>query len=1016
MRETPASLVNLEAGGDAYEGGTAGVVTVARVGDLEQGISVEVAASGTATAGSDYMTPITINFAPYQVTANVQVFPLQDGAQEPDETITYTLQPGTGYDVGANPSATITLYDDDTPSTVTISGMANLQEESSPGLFGVYRTGALHQQITVWFMTSGTAMPGMDYQSPMSVTFAPWSTEEYIIVTDLPDTLVEGTETLTYTVMTSGTGYIAGTPNSATIDVIDNDVYVAPTVSAYGLDDAIEGGASGLIRLVRHGDLSASFQVNYTLSGTATVGSDYAQPFMAWFMPDQKYLDISISAVADGVSEGTEDVTLTVTTGTGYGLADEFFASVSLFDAPPAAPPPGPVVGTGLFARYYNTPDLYDLNTARIDEQVAFKDLWGMNAPPGTTVGADDFSVMWVGKVMPKVTGNYTFHTFTDDGVRLWVNGTRVINKWDYQPEREHSSEQVLALTAGVMYDIRMEYFDWKASAVAELRWSAPGQVKELIPKAQLFPIALDLDVNANGSIRDAAFDGSNDYLPGYGGNIRVLSTGTSFNTTGTTDTYNGQWMKIVLDGVGTDNAAIKRVVFSLPNVSAYEGYTSNKTAAAISGADANADYSFYATKNTANAGLPSEIEVTRTSNPGTLAGGPSGGKMEATSTWVNFYAKDYGGWGQVEARVYVADGDSDRLDYTLRLNVSRDTDQDGLADKWEIQMGKRWMVQYGYIPSGLSPLEYFSPNDLNDHELLDPDGPGLGRPLVEENEMGDGHTIREEYRGYVLDGGGTDGNGLNGHAGGHIRLDPARKEILLEVDRDATINFLPGTGTTDDRLRAILNASAGIFSQSQRGTGTYMYYVFDESNLSLPVATLDTDLKLMNQLQASRDTSSAREFGNTMLSDDFIHVLIANDIGMVPTNQNPLGSRPRYGGAATTDRAELDLAKRGVVMAVTGLLLQQLNIVVDPTKFNELLSCTLAHEITHLLIERRTPPFNTEEHTVNVNRNNRIDDEDKSCIMSNIMGRGRCELATIRFSVDVQAEIRIAGSQAFVL
>ena len=1020
VRETPASLVNLEAGGDAYEGGTAGVVTVARVGDLEQGISVEVAASGTATAGSDYMTPITINFAPYQVTANVQVFPLQDGAQEPDETITYTLQPGTGYDVGANPSATITLYDDDTPSTVTISGMANLQEESSPGLFGVYRTGALHQQITVWFMTSGTAMPGMDYQSPMSVTFAPWSTEEYIIVTDLPDTLVEGTETLTYTVMTSGTGYVAGTPNSATIDVIDNDVYVAPTVSAYGLDDAIEGGASGLIRLVRHGDLSASFQVNYTLSGTATVGSDYAQPFMAWFMPDQKYLDISISAVADGVSEGTEDVTLTVTTGTGYGLADEFFASVSLFDAPPAAPPPGPVVGTGLFARYYNTPDLYDLNTARIDEQVAFKDLWGMNAPPGTTVGADDFSVMWVGKVMPKVTGNYTFHTFTDDGVRLWVNGALVIDKWNLQPEREHSSEQVLPLTAGVMYDIRMEYFDWKASAVAELRWSAPGQVKELIPKAQLFPIALDLDVNANGSIRDT-IDGSNDYLPGYAGNMRMLSINNTFNDS----VFNVQYMKLVLDGVGktTNGGTVSKVVFKLPLVSALGGYASNKNAAEINTAGTattpgtNEDYSFYGDRNTANLNQAREITITPLSDP--LV---AGGKMDDTTTWVNFFAKDYGGSGVVEAHVYVMVNGIEQLAYDpLRITVSRDTDinlgpdgqpngtiGDGIADKWEIQMGKRWSTQYNVAPiTTAAALATFAPNI--DNELSDPDGVGAlvkqgvlnaANPL-DPGENGDAHTVLEEYRGYILDGGGLDGAGLNGHTGGHIRLDPARKEILIEVDRAAVVNNIPAGG-----LQGVMTKASGVFSNAARGAGIYMYYLFDEVALDLPKDKVDEPGERRDEWRKARDTVAARTAGAANLKTDFFHFIFVDENGATGGT----------GAVSKDDAANLD--ERGSMIAVSDMNSVVAQKGLNAAKFDEFLATTVAHEITHLLFERtNVGAFNDEEHTTNANGDANVEDaQDQTCLMYGDTTRSNCELASVRFFTVVQAELKVRKNQALVL
>lgn len=46
------------------------------------------------------------------------------------------------------------------------------------------------------------------------------------------------------------------------------------------------------------------------------------------------------------------------------------------------------------------------------------------------TVGVDTFTMRWEGKVEPLYTQTYTFYTVTDDGVRLWVNGWLVIDKW----------------------------------------------------------------------------------------------------------------------------------------------------------------------------------------------------------------------------------------------------------------------------------------------------------------------------------------------------------------------------------------------------------------------------------------------------------------------------------------------------------------------------------------------------------------------------------------------------------
>ncbi len=64
---------------------------------------------------------------------------------------------------------------------------------------------------------------------------------------------------------------------------------------------------------------------------------------------------------------------------------------------------------------------------SRIDQQVNFQ--WGLNSP-AASVRADRFAVRWSGQIKTIEAGVYTFETKADDGVRLWVNGQRIINRW----------------------------------------------------------------------------------------------------------------------------------------------------------------------------------------------------------------------------------------------------------------------------------------------------------------------------------------------------------------------------------------------------------------------------------------------------------------------------------------------------------------------------------------------------------------------------------------------------------
>jgi glucose/arabinose dehydrogenase len=143
--------------------------------------------------------------------------------------------------------------------------------------------------------------------------------------------------------------------------------------------------------------------------------------------------------------------------------------------------------GNGLSATYYDNIAFTGTTVTRVDPTVDFN--WGMGAPaPG--IGADTFSVRWTGQVEPPVSGTYTFYTQSDDGVRLWVNGQQIINNWTDHGSTENSG--TIALTAGLRYDIRMEFYENGGDAVARLSWSSGTSVpKAVVPSSRLFPTAV---------------------------------------------------------------------------------------------------------------------------------------------------------------------------------------------------------------------------------------------------------------------------------------------------------------------------------------------------------------------------------------------------------------------------------------------------------------------------------------------------------------------------------------------
>ena len=147
-----------------------------------------------------------------------------------------------------------------------------------------------------------------------------------------------------------------------------------------------------------------------------------------------------------------------------------------------AATPVAQGNGTGLRGLYYDNSDFTSLKVSRLDANVDFD--WGTGSPDAS-IGADQFSVRWLGQVEPRYSQTYTFHTSTDDGVRLWVNGVLLIDHWNDQSTTEWSG--TVALNAGQKYDLRMDYYENTGSASAQLRWSSASQLKEVIPQRQLY-------------------------------------------------------------------------------------------------------------------------------------------------------------------------------------------------------------------------------------------------------------------------------------------------------------------------------------------------------------------------------------------------------------------------------------------------------------------------------------------------------------------------------------------------
>ncbi|MFM6723414.1 MAG: Calx-beta domain-containing protein, partial [Dolichospermum sp.] len=135
-----------------------------------------------------------------------------------------------------------------TPVVTVVANDADAGEPTNNGQYTLTRTGSTASALTVNIAMCGTATNGTDYTAiPTTVTFLDGSATAVVNLNVIDDTLPEGTETATLTVL-AGSGYTPGslgtnvgspsskgniTPSSsATVSITDNDTGGTITLNA----------------------------------------------------------------------------------------------------------------------------------------------------------------------------------------------------------------------------------------------------------------------------------------------------------------------------------------------------------------------------------------------------------------------------------------------------------------------------------------------------------------------------------------------------------------------------------------------------------------------------------------------------------------------------------------------------------------------------------------------------------------------------------------------------------------
>jgi beta-glucosidase len=149
----------------------------------------------------------------------------------------------------------------------------------------------------------------------------------------------------------------------------------------------------------------------------------------------------------------------------------------------------------GLKAEYFNNETLQGPPAlVRTDPLVDFH--WG-DGSYAAKQPVDHFSARWTGYFIPHQSGDYTFYTNSDDGVRLYLDDERVIDDW--QRHSETVNRFAKRLEAGRPYKIKLEYFEVVGTATVGFGVRATGlaighEIKALAEKADVVILCVGFD------------------------------------------------------------------------------------------------------------------------------------------------------------------------------------------------------------------------------------------------------------------------------------------------------------------------------------------------------------------------------------------------------------------------------------------------------------------------------------------------------------------------------------------
>ena len=333
---TPASP-SVEEGEDA-------VFTVTLNGEAEEDIVVTLTpspGSGSAAAEvGDYSAgSVSVTFSTGDTSKMLRLVTTEDQIYEVTETVSLGFSISGPATIASAPS-TLTITNDDSMPTVTITPASPTVEEGEDAVFTVTLNGEAEEDIVVTLTPSpgsGSAAAEVDDYSAgsVSVTFSTGDGPQTLRLPTTEDEMYEGNEEVALSFSISGPATIASAPSTLTIED-DDTVMIGFDPEMYTVDE--KAGMVTLTVKLLSGNLGRDVTLSYeTMDGSAVAGEDYTSTMgMIMLSNTTTTVTFTVPIIDDGLFENNEMFTVLLDGAPVGVVLTNAEASVTITDDEPA--------------------------------------------------------------------------------------------------------------------------------------------------------------------------------------------------------------------------------------------------------------------------------------------------------------------------------------------------------------------------------------------------------------------------------------------------------------------------------------------------------------------------------------------------------------------------------------------------------------------------------------------------------------------------------------------------------